>query len=401
MVPWCWACAGGCSATRGTSKTPSRRRSWSWSARRRRSGTEVSCRTGFTAWLTGSPDGPGRNTLRRRGRETAVGDLEVAADPETTDRAGDRSGARSGVEPAAGEVSGAARVVLPPRADPRPGGRGAALSRRDGPQPAGPGTRPAQAAADAPGVCPDRQAASWARDRPCRPSSSPKPSRRRWSPRRSRRRSGSARLKPSRPARPPRRSGPDPRSAHDHETRSTEMDRTGHLATSLSAGGASSPSSLRLTRRGDAAVVVADGADLPGVASSELRRSSRDSQPRRPRNDSEPSRNSSTRRRRPTAGSDGAIPQEPQTLDAWKASSTMLLNRTRRRPAADPSCDSADADGRASRHRHHRGPRPSAVAIATGSDLTTAHQSDPASWRPSSKLALARVRSRARSCVEP
>src|SRR5271166_1291614 len=50
---------------------------------------------------------------------------------------------------AAGEVPGADCLVLPQGADPRPGGRRAAVAGGDGAQPPGAGARAAQGAADA------------------------------------------------------------------------------------------------------------------------------------------------------------------------------------------------------------------------------------------------------------
>ena len=78
------------------------------------------------------------NLLRRRGREQAIGEAEFAAQSPLSGCFLDRTGARSGVEPAAGEVSCSAGVVLLARADARPGRQRAALSCRHRPEPDGP-----------------------------------------------------------------------------------------------------------------------------------------------------------------------------------------------------------------------------------------------------------------------
>ena len=138
---------GACCATSTTPRTPSRPRSWSWSARPAR------------LWVRDSlgplapPGGLSRRVLlpgrpppgvarheRRAGRPRPRSAAE--AEPGRP-----RAVAPRGDRPAAGEVPRGGRALLPGGPDPRAGGAAARLAARDGPEPAGAG--PATAAGPA------------------------------------------------------------------------------------------------------------------------------------------------------------------------------------------------------------------------------------------------------------
>ncbi len=85
-VRWCWACAGGCSATRGTSRT----RFQATFLVLVRKAPAIRDGNLLSSWLYGVAYRVARRartqTLRRRGHEAAVAELEVAARPESTER---------------------------------------------------------------------------------------------------------------------------------------------------------------------------------------------------------------------------------------------------------------------------------------------------------------------------
>ncbi len=133
---------------------------------------------------------------------------------------------RSGIEPAPGEVSCSAGVVLSARANSRPGRQRALLSGRDRPQPHGPRTRLAQTAANQPWICTERRVArpgvgraiasshdSGARAARCRDG--PRGLRNRLDACHENRRGPGARI------------GSYPRSRYIHEICTVEVDRSG------------------------------------------------------------------------------------------------------------------------------------------------------------------------------
>ena len=83
---WSWAPAGRCSATRTMPRTPSRRRSWSWSARPDRSGAAMPSAAGSIRSPIGSPSRPAPTRPASGARERRVGLVGGDGLPSRTSR---------------------------------------------------------------------------------------------------------------------------------------------------------------------------------------------------------------------------------------------------------------------------------------------------------------------------
>ena len=152
--PMVLASAGAIFATRTTSRTPSRRRSWCWSARR----PTLRQRELLGSWLYGvayrvamraRSDRRSGGAGRRTGRGRWISPARLADESAEVGRVLDEELDRL---PEKYRVADGA--LLPGRPDPRAGRRRARLAGRDGPEPPGPGPRAAPRPADPPRLCP-------------------------------------------------------------------------------------------------------------------------------------------------------------------------------------------------------------------------------------------------------